>query len=294
MGIFALTLVVKESAEPKKSASQVARFLTNFERRNADEQLARLKSELRQSLSQSKTKTNENREDHVILAYFAPWDDSALSSFQAHAEALTHVAPVWLTMNDQGTEIDFSEFDPVQDLNQKRLLEISRKFGIKIIPVLSNAKDSKFDPKRVRPILADPEKQSKLITELIRWCLRNSFQGIQFDFEELVASDAQSFSEFLVKAGSEFHKSKLEISIAVQPDTPSKTLANWADSVDYEVLMAYDEHEESSSPGPIASLDWVDRVLEAALKDVPENKLVLGIASYGYDWTKNQSHGTSV
>ncbi len=51
------------------------------------------------------------------------------------------------------------------------------------------------------------------------------------------------------------------------------------------VLMNYDEHENTSAPGPIASQDWFENNLRRVLKLVPKDKLICAIGNYAYDWT---------
>src|SRR5260370_15065927 len=48
--------------------------------------------------------------------------------------------------------------------------------------------------------------------------------------------------------------------------------------------MKYDQHWGTSGPGPIASQDWFVRNIDAITKVVREQKLVMGIANYAYDW----------
>lgn len=60
-----------------------------------------------------------------------------------------------------------------------------------------------------------------------------------------------------------------------------KALGRIADQVR---LMAYDFHEASSAPGPIAPTPYVKEVLAYALARVDPQKLILGVAGYGYDW----------
>ena len=43
-------------------------------------------------------------------------------------------------------------------------------------------------------------------------------------------------------------------------------------------------HYPASNPGPIASAGWVKDNIEDALLDVDAKKILLGIATYGYDW----------
>jgi cellulose synthase/poly-beta-1,6-N-acetylglucosamine synthase-like glycosyltransferase/peptidoglycan/xylan/chitin deacetylase (PgdA/CDA1 family) len=49
--------------------------------------------------------------------------------------------------------------------------------------------------------------------------------------------------------------------------------------------MDYDEHQAPDEPGPLASQDWFVDNLQAALKVVPKEKLIIALGSYGYDWT---------
>jgi len=51
--------------------------------------------------------------------------------------------------------------------------------------------------------------------------------------------------------------------------------------------MAYDEHCESTEPGPVASLSWVASVVRFAQTRVPKSKLWLGVGLYGYTWHRN-------
>jgi len=52
--------------------------------------------------------------------------------------------------------------------------------------------------------------------------------------------------------------------------------------------MAYDYSTESSAPGPIAPLPWVQGVLQLAISEIPRDKIILGVATYGYDWSSGQ------
>jgi hypothetical protein len=78
---------------------------------------------------------------------------------------------------------------------------------------------------------------------------------------------------------------------APHDDVPLKELAA---PCDFIVLMAYDEHSEESSPGPIASIDWVTDQTEQALRSIPANKLVLGVGSYAYDWIEGSQSASSL
>jgi cellulose synthase/poly-beta-1,6-N-acetylglucosamine synthase-like glycosyltransferase/peptidoglycan/xylan/chitin deacetylase (PgdA/CDA1 family) len=52
------------------------------------------------------------------------------------------------------------------------------------------------------------------------------------------------------------------------------------------ILMNYDQHWETSPPGPIAAQDWFVENLRQVREVVPAQKIVVGIANYAYDWTE--------
>ena len=57
-----------------------------------------------------------------------------------------------------------------------------------------------------------------------------------------------------------------------------------AQNSDGIILMNYDEHEETSDPGPVASEPWFEANLTRVLKVVPREKIICGIGNYGFDW----------
>jgi cellulose synthase/poly-beta-1,6-N-acetylglucosamine synthase-like glycosyltransferase/peptidoglycan/xylan/chitin deacetylase (PgdA/CDA1 family) len=70
----------------------------------------------------------------------------------------------------------------------------------------------------------------------------------------------------------------------VQVSADDAYLARVAHNSDGVILMNYDEHEETSAPGPVASEPWFEANLTRVLKVVPKDKLICGIGNYGFDW----------
>jgi spore germination protein YaaH len=48
--------------------------------------------------------------------------------------------------------------------------------------------------------------------------------------------------------------------------------------------MAYEYRGPFSGPGSVAPYDWVSRVAAYATHQIPPDKVLLGLAVYGYDW----------
>jgi spore germination protein len=51
--------------------------------------------------------------------------------------------------------------------------------------------------------------------------------------------------------------------------------------------MSYDQHTSLTTPGPIASAAWVEKIILHLLEAIPPTKISLGIPTYSGYWTTN-------
>jgi spore germination protein YaaH len=77
----------------------------------------------------------------------------------------------------------------------------------------------------------------------------------------------------------------------------------WAGAYDYAALgaqsdlvtiMAYEYRGPFSGPGSVAPFDWVQRVARFASSQIPPEKVLLGLAFYGYDWNTTSGGTRSI
>jgi cellulose synthase/poly-beta-1,6-N-acetylglucosamine synthase-like glycosyltransferase/spore germination protein YaaH/peptidoglycan/xylan/chitin deacetylase (PgdA/CDA1 family) len=224
---------------------------------------------------------------NIVAAFYAPWQETGLHSLRANAAHMTHLLPSWVHLQESAKGLDFHDWDPELVPHNKDVLDIARSNNLNIVPVFSNAQMSDFDAKRVHVFLTHPEIQDRIIFQLRQWLLSNHFQGINFDFENLLEEDNARYVPFLQRLKTSFAPYHLVVSADLEPSRP----INWravSSVCDFIVVMAYDEHGETSKPGPIASIGWYRTVLEKAIRFVPREKLVIGLANYAYDWMEGR------
>jgi cellulose synthase/poly-beta-1,6-N-acetylglucosamine synthase-like glycosyltransferase/spore germination protein YaaH/peptidoglycan/xylan/chitin deacetylase (PgdA/CDA1 family) len=223
----------------------------------------------------------------IVAAFYAPWQETGLHSLRTYASRMTHLLPVWVHLTENADGLDFHDWDNTLVPHNKEVLDVARTANLNIVPVLSNAQMSDFDPVRVHKFLTTPATQDLIILQLEHWCIANRFQGINVDFENLPDPDYPLLIKFLQKLKKAFDPRHLTVSVDLEADKPLDWRAVSA-ICDFVVVMAYDEHGSNAGPGPIASIGWYRDTLVRALRSIPREKLVIGIANYAYDWVEGR------
>ena len=237
-------------------------------------------------------KFNRNQ---IVLGYYAPYETTGIVSLRSHAEAMTHLAPEWLHLTANGEGIDTKrDYDFSINPRNVDVEKIAKTHGLHIIPILDNYGESDFDRKRSAELFRNDALQHKIAGELVHFLVLHGYDGIHLDFEELDGADSKGLVRFARLLQGEFAPRGLSVSSVVEAGNDELDLAALADACDFVVPMLYDEHSESTVAGPIASLGWAEKKLDAILKTVPESKVVMGIGNFGYDWTEGQPRAESL
>ncbi|AEF82526.1 glycosyl hydrolase family 18 protein [Leadbettera azotonutricia] len=134
--------------------------------------------------------------------------------------------------------------------------------------------------------LAEGSRERKaLIADLLE--AANDFSGLQIDFENVPPKDGEAFLSFLRELRSGLGGKIFTVAL------PARTRQLKDDVYDYEkikplvdriLVMAYDEHWSTSAPGPIASMNWCQRVAFYSLEAIGREKLIMGLPFYGRTW----------
>jgi peptidoglycan/xylan/chitin deacetylase (PgdA/CDA1 family) len=108
--------------------------------------------------------------------------------------------------------------------------------------------------------------------------------GLNLDLEALSAKDKDNLSELASSLSQQLHQSGKYLSIDITANDPAYDPEFLGNVADYIVLMAYDEHYPSSEPGPIASRDWYNDIVDRTSQEITASKLIVSLGAYGYDW----------
>ena len=143
-------------------------------------------------------------------------------------------------------------------------------------------------------MLTNSASRSRAINGIARILVEKGYQGVNIDFENVPARDRYYLTAFFSELADELRPRHLMVTASVPAKTYDDHSSSQSGAYDYGALspfldqvmiMTYDEHYSGGSPGPVASYPWVEKVIRYSLNYIPNNKIVVGIAAYGYDWS---------
>ncbi|WP_455102317.1 glycosyltransferase [Prevotella nigrescens] len=222
----------------------------------------------------------------IRSAWYVNWDKRAYLSLKNNIKHLNMVLPEWFFIDPNTDQLE-SRID-------QKALKLMHSAGVPILPMLTNNYGAKFRSEPIGRIMSDPKKRMALINQLADQCKQHGFSGINLDLEDLNINDNALLVTLVKDFATVFHAHGLYVTQAIAAFNDDYDVQELAKYDDYLFLMAYDEHNSTSQPGAVSSQRWVEKATDWAAKNVPNDKIVLGLAAYGYDWTEGKNVGTAV
>lgn len=181
----------------------------------------------------------------------------------------------------------------LKDTSSKEMADWLKKQGYEVHPLVNNPFSNS---ELTSSFLNNPSGQAKFIKSLVDRAAELKVNGINVDFESLSGKDRAVFTSFVQKLTDYAHEKGLKVSV----DLPRGSV-KWnaqtafdheklAGIVDYIMTMTYDQYwSGSTSPGPVAGLDWVEEGIKEFLSyGIPRDKLIMGIPFYVREWTLDE------
>lgn len=237
--------------------------------------------------------------DLEVAGWIPYWADSkGIKDATKNIKNIDMVFPFAYTLQSDGSIKDNAG---MSDREWKKFIKLARSKNIEVIPTIMTS-----DGGSVHANLSYPALRKKHIDAIMDEVEKHDFDGIDIDYEEKLSSTKDHFSAFLKELKDELGDDRL-LTCTVEARTPPDSLYKNVPAVleyanDYKAIgtycdrveiMAYDQQRadlklneaKSGAPYfPVADADWVEKVIKLALKDIPEEKILLGVATYGYHY----------
>lgn len=241
--------------------------------------------------SYQKQRTKNSKTGKIVLGFLPSWNFKYESTIRY--DILTDVAIFGLEAGKDGsikTRTDEGYKEPGWlAYNSAATGTIIRKIherGGRAVLVLRA-----FDNETIESIVLSKNKQVKLIDQTLKIAKQKNFDGINIDFEYVGDPGHEirnAFSKF-IELFKEKSQDRFKLSIDVYADaalTPRLwDLAKIAPNLDQVIIMAYDFNRPASDySGPVAPLAEIKESIAAMTKVISNEKIILGVPYYGYEW----------
>ncbi len=151
----------------------------------------------------------------------------------------------------------------------------------------------RFSNYLIHNVVQNQEAVNLLIDNLLTVMTEKGYQGVDIDFEYILAEDRDAFTDFVWQVAERMRANGYHTSVALAPKTSAdqkgvlyegKDYRALGAAADHVLLMTYEWGYTYGPPMAVAPLNQVRRVVEYAVTEIPPQKIDLGIPNYGYDW----------
>lgn len=190
------------------------------------------------------------------------------------------LSPTWLEFEDPKGNLT--------DSGTRSYVEKAHAKGYQVWPLMShNFANSDW----THGILSSTENRDRVIGQLVDFAKKYNIDGINIDIENLQQKTGPYWVQFMNELYPIMRGQGIYVSVDVYVPSPWTIHYNRSEiskSVDYFVIMAYDQHwSGSEEAGSVGTLPWVQEAIERTLDEVPEEKVVLGVPFYARLWRED-------
>lgn len=192
------------------------------------------------------------------------------------------------------------ELIPADD---EELLALAKQFGVAPIMVLAPLNEQQtFDTQIAHNMFVNPTSQTTLINNMVNTMKAKGYRGVDIDFEFILPEDKQNFLNFITAVSNRLDQEGLLTLVALAPKTSGEQTGLLYTSHDYPsigavadlvLLMTYEWGYAFGPPMPTSPINNMRTVLRYGVSVIDNDKIMMGIPNYAYDWPLPFVKGTT-
>ena len=214
--------------------------------------------------------------------FTGPWETASTQSVRSHGGQLDAVINGWITI-DSATALPVIP-SPYPD-TVRPLAGTPQRMAI-----VTSWHGEGFHPESIRMLGGDSQRLAQAAGAIARHAQSMGYAGLVLEFESLTAGDVSTLVR-VSKAIADSARGRGVRTVAMAipaTDAEAYPVRPLLGAVDALVVMLYDQHWDTSEPGPIAEPSWVRSSLEQRVAEAGAGKLIAGLPAYGYRWRTGQ------
>ncbi len=173
------------------------------------------------------------------------------------------------------------------------MLDSARAYEVKLLLVATN-----YGEKNNTQFLSDTKARTKFTQNILQLLDEGKGEGVCLDFEGVTKQYKDSLSAFvkqLKESVTEHNTSwKVYLTLPLKDSVGAYDLKKLSPYVDRFVVAGYAYHAKGSeTAGPISPLNGLKKNVTAYRKDIPADKLIVGLPLYGMMWESHSEEPQS-
>lgn len=217
-------------------------------------------------------------------------------------DKLTEINPFGYTVKKDGSLYNALQ---IEKKEWQTLIQAAKAKKVRVIPTVMWS-----DTEAIHTVLSNSKLRKKHVQQIVDTVTKNNFDGIDIDYEAKSSDDKDNYSAFLKELSIAFGKKKANKWLMCTIETRMPLSARYPGAIppgieyandlpkinqycDRVRIMTYDQQtadvelnrvHKKELYSPVADTQWVEKVVEYMAQDIDKKKMVIGIATYGYDY----------
>jgi len=293
------TFKPEKSATRGETAAMVCRMLDYISNRELTDQPSPVVSLTEDEEIEEEEPTpsvNYSSSSEKIIGTWQQIYNTGVTSSGAQVKCMNVISPTWFKIVDNTgltpysyEEVFYEDLDYyLADFGNKEYIKDCKNKGYKVWPMIGSestcTKTSRF--------MKSEEARKAFVARIKEKIKYYDLDGINLDFEYMFESDKDLYSQFVKEMADMCHSVGVSLSVDVTKYLASSSSYSMCYDrtaigkyADYVMLMGYDQNGTwSKTAGSVADLPWTEDAIKGLLKEVPAEKLVLGIPFYTRIW----------
>ena len=184
--------------------------------------------------------------------------------------------------------------DIISYYDDSKIIQLSKAYGVAPLMLLTTLTlQGEANLQAIYSILLNEEFQNKIIDNILTIVKEKGYYGVNISFENINTTNISLYEKYFAKIASRIIEEGYQVFLTANPNLSlDNSLADF-EKLDYSVFnqlaeniifMSYEWASRDITPSPISSYYETDNFLNFILNYIPADKIIIGLATVGYDW----------